>query len=102
MKKTKTLIATIVFLGISASVSAAQIWSQTLELRLVMREGAAWVSSPQLPANCSPLRAEIAMTGTEYDRALFDYALAMLEQNRRIQVLVDDAVSECVVLGLRY
>jgi hypothetical protein len=100
----KLLAGVLLTFGLGSQALGAEIWSQTLTLRLVLREGSAWVSSPQLPPNCSPLRARIRLD-TDYGRALYEFALLTYSrdslQGRDVQVLVDDAVSDCEVLGFR-
>ena len=67
---------------------------------LSLNSGVAYITSTQLPANCSPARAEIKMSGSEYDKALFAYALDARGLNRTIRVVVDNTESRCVVMGI--
>jgi hypothetical protein len=81
---------------------SARIFSDTLtSWTLSLNNGVAYITSPQLPANCSPLRVQINMSGAEYDKALFSFALDAKNRRANIRVVVDDTQAECVVFGIQ-
>ena len=84
------------------SVYATPVWSDLLTgWNFVLNEGVAYITSQQLPENCVPARAEIKMSGAEYDKAIFNFTLSAHASGDDIQVVVDDTAAQCVVMGIQ-
>ena len=101
MKQIVIALLAVATLTATQQTSAVPVFSNPLtSWALSLNSGVAYITSTQLPANCSPARAEIKMSGSEYDKALFAYALDARGLNRTIRVVVDDTQTRCVVMGI--
>ena len=102
MKLAKFSAVALCTMVLNQSVHADAVFSDVLSSwTLTLNNGVAYVTSPQLPANCFPLRARINMSGSEYDKALFAFVLDANSRGVAIRVVVDDSQSDCVVMGVQ-
>ncbi len=102
MKFARVLAIAIVLTLPAGIVDARPVWSDNLEgWRLVLVEGVAYITSQSLPQNCSPRRAAIPMTGAEYDKAIYSFALDARRSGVSIRVVIDDEATDCIVLGIQ-
>ena len=98
----RNLALSIVMLVVNHSVHADLIFSEQLtSWSFSLNNGVAYITSAQLPANCLPQRARINMSGSEYDKALFTFALDAKNRGATIRVVVDDSRTDCVVMGIQ-
>ena len=95
-------IFTILNFCFSHPVQAKRYWpSQTLtDWSLSLNNGVAYISSPQMPDHCNYSRAQINMSGTEFDKALYSYALSAKARGMALRYVVDDSQSTCIISGL--
>ena len=94
------LLVALVFAVPSASF-ATRYWTGVLTTwDLALNNGVAYVSSPQMPLHCTYSRAQIEMSGTNFDKAQYAYALAAKAKNKQLTVVVDDTQTVCVISGM--
>ncbi len=100
--KISIVIATIVCLTIPTLASAARYWpKETLtEWSLTLNNGVAYINSPQMASHCSHSRAQINMSGTEFDKALYAFALSAKARDKALRYVVDNEQTTCVISGL--
>ncbi|KPZ73129.1 hypothetical protein AN944_00277 [Shewanella sp. P1-14-1] len=85
----------------NAAISKRYWPSTTLtDWSLSLNNGVAYISSPQFPEHCSYSRGQINMSGTEFDRAQYAYALAAKAKGKSLRYVIDDTHSTCVISGL--
>ena len=86
----------------SHSTYAARYWpSQTLtEWTLSLNNGVAYITSNQMPDHCEHSRAQIDMSGTEFDRALYAYTLSAKARGKSLRYVVDSDHTNCVISAL--
>ena len=53
-----------------------------------------------MPDHCEHSRAQIDMSGTEFDRALYAYALSAKARGKSLRYVVDSDHTECVISAL--
>lgn len=96
------LLLLILYLISICSVEAKRYWpSQTLTVwSLSLNNGVAYISSSQFPEHCRYSRGQINMSGTEFDRALYAYALSAKARGKSLRYVIDNAHSTCVISGL--
>lgn len=88
-------------LAASFFVSATRYWPAVLtEWRLSLNNGVAYISSPQFAQHCSYLRGQINMSGTDFDKALYAYALSAKARGKKLSYVVDSEQTVCVISGL--
>lgn len=99
----KMLIVFAVLLSsISLSAFAGRYHTPMLTTwSLELNNGVAYINSPQMPSHCSYSRAQISMSGTEFDKSQFAFALAAFKSKTQVVVVVDDTQTTCVVSGMR-
>ncbi|MGP9802143.1 hypothetical protein [Rheinheimera sp. NSM] len=97
----------IAFIAISSLLSspvclAARYWpaADLTEWSLMLNNGVAYISSPQMATHCSYSRAQINMSGTDFDKALYAYALSAKARGKSLRYVVDNEQTTCVVSGL--
>ena len=98
----RILLIIVCFL-FSVSVNAKRYWpSQTLiDWTLELNNGVAYITSPQFATHCTYTRGQITMDGTEYNRALYAYAMSAKAKGKKLRYVVDDEATTCVISGLR-
>lgn len=98
----KALAVTIAFsILFTSSVSASRYWPPKLVTwSLSLNNGVAYISSPEIPSHCSYSRAQINMDGTEFNKALYAYALSAKAKSKELKYVIDSEQSICVVTGL--
>ena len=102
MRNLKKAFAATLALFLCHGIQATPTWSDLLTgWNFVLNDGVAYITSQQLPENCVPARAEIKMSGSEYDKAIYSFALAAHTAGNDIQVVVDDTLAQCVVMGIQ-
>ncbi|WP_044735194.1 hypothetical protein [Shewanella algae] len=81
---------------------AKRYWPpQTLEVwNLTLNNQVAYISSPQFAGHCSYLRGQINMDGTEFNRALYAYALSAKAKGKKLRYVIDNEQVNCVITGL--
>lgn len=86
----------------SHSTFAARYWpSQTLtEWTLSLNNGVAYITSNQIPDHCEHSRAQIDMGGTDFDRALYAYALSAKARDKSLRYVIDSDHTDCVISAL--
>lgn len=97
------LIKCASFLLIFSSVAnAARYWPAVdlTEWSLSLNNGVAYITSPQMATHCSYSRAQINMSGTEFDKALYAFALAAKAKGKSLRYVVDSEQTVCVISGL--
>lgn len=96
------LFSVFILLVFSNSTVAARYWpSQTLtNWTLSLNNGVAYITSNQMPDHCEHSRAQIDMSGTEFDRALYAYALSAKARGKSLRYVVDSDHTECVISAL--
>ena len=101
MIKKLSLIAVLCSLLISPTSFANRYWPAPLtDWTLSLNNGVAYVTSPQMAEHCSYSRAQINMSGTEFDKALYAYALSAKARGKKLRYVVDDTHTTCVISGL--
>lgn len=65
-----------------------------------LNNGVAYISSPQFAKHCSYSRGQINMSGTEFDKAQYAYALSAKAKNKKLAYVVDDTHTTCIITGL--
>jgi hypothetical protein len=67
---------------------------------LSLNNGVAYITSAQMATHCTHSRAQINMSGTEFDKALYAYALSAKAKGKKLKYVVDSDHTTCVVSGL--
>ena len=98
-KLTKYAALMLVF---SPVVNAARYWpaADLIEWSLSLNNGVAYIASPQMAPHCSYARAQINMSGTEFDKALYAFALSAKAKGKKLRYVVDDSHTTCIISGL--
>ncbi|PKF76462.1 hypothetical protein CW749_26895 [Vibrio sp. vnigr-6D03] len=102
--KNKLFIVGVIFTVLFAAGANAKRYWPTQKLtnwELYLNNGVAYVASPQFAAHCSYDRGQINMSGTEYDKALYSYALSAKARGKKLSYVVDNTHSNCVISALR-
>jgi hypothetical protein len=64
-------------------------------------DGNAYITSNQFPAHCSNFRGQINLVnGSDFDKALYSFALSAKARNKSIKYVVDDTQTICIIYGL--
>jgi hypothetical protein len=84
------------------SVNAERYWpgKPLDDWRLILNNGVAYVVSDQIPAHCTHSRAQINMSGKEFDKALYAYALSAKARRKSLRYVIDGDHTSCVISGL--
>lgn len=67
---------------------------------MYMNNGVVYISSSQMPSHCTYSRAQINMSGTEFDRTQIAMALAAYKSKSNIAVFIDSDHTVCVMSGI--
>lgn len=67
---------------------------------LSLNNGVAYISSAQFPEHCRYSRGQINMSGKEFDRALYAYALSAKAKGKSLSYVIDDTHTTCIISGL--
>lgn len=96
------LLVLVCLFAISSTAEAKRYWpSQTLTTwSLYLNNGVAYISSPQFPKHCRYSRGQINMSGKEFDRALYAYALSAKAKGKSLSYVIDDTHTTCIISGL--
>lgn len=86
----------------SPAVLAGRYWPSVAltEWSLSLNNGVAYIYSPQMASHCSYSRAQINMSGTEFDKALYAYALSAKARGKALSYVVDSEQTVCIISGL--
>jgi hypothetical protein len=97
------LLLTVSLLFISGASYAETYWpSQKLtSWSLSLNNGVAYISSPQFASHCSHSRGQIKMDGTEFNKALYAYAMSAKTRGKNLTYVVDDSQTTCIIFGLQ-
>lgn len=68
---------------------------------LYLNNGVAYITSPQFAPHCSYSRGQINMDGTEFNKAQYAFAVAAKAKNKKLEYVVDDTHTTCIISGLR-
>jgi len=82
---------------------AKRYWPQTTltQWSLSLNNGVAYITSPQFAEHCSYTRGQISMDGTEFNKALYAYAMSAKAKEKSLRYVVDDTQTSCVITGLQ-
>ena len=99
--KITTALLTGLLLG-SPLCFAERYWPATplSDWSLSLNNGVAYITSPQIATHCTYSRAQINMSGTEFDKALYAYALSAKAKGKKVTYVVDNNHTTCVISGL--
>ena len=100
--KTRILLLATLLILCSASADASRYWPSVAltEWTLSLNNGVAYITSPQMAPHCSYSRAQINMSGTEFDKALYAFALSAKARGKALSYVVDSEQTVCVISGL--
>ena len=105
MKYRYLLTAILTCLCVINTANAARNWGQDalINWELYLNNGVAYIITSELPDHCSYNRAQIEMSGTEFDKAQYAYALSAKARNKKLKYVVDfdPTITLCVITGLR-
>ena len=92
----------VLTLGICNTAIAERYWPEQplTDWQLTLNNGVAYISSPQFAAHCSYARGQINMDGTEFNRALYAYALSASAMGKDLRYVVDRNQTTCIITGL--
>ncbi len=95
-------VFSFILLSVSVQSEAARYWPATTlsDWSLSLNNGVAYIGSPQMAPHCSYARAQINMSGTEFDKALYAYALSAKARGKKLRYVVDDSHTTCIISGL--
>ncbi len=98
-----SFLAVLLLLTLPLTTEAKRYWpSQTLtSWSLFLNNGVAYISSPQFPDHCSYSRGQINMSGTEFDKAQYAYALSAKAKGKNLRYVIDDTHTTCIITGLQ-
>ncbi|ACA85774.1 hypothetical protein [Shewanella woodyi] len=84
------------------SIDAKRYWPSTTltDWSLYLNNGVAYISSPQFPEHCLHSRGQINMSGTEFDKAQYAYALSAKARGKSLRYVIDNTHTTCVITGL--
>ncbi|WP_064791909.1 hypothetical protein [Shewanella woodyi] len=84
------------------SADASRYWPSTTltDWSLYLNNGVAYISSPQFPEHCLHSRGQINMSGTEFDKAQYAYALSAKARGKSLRYVIDNTHTTCVITGL--
>lgn len=60
----------------------------------------AYIESSQIAEHCSYNSAQINVNATEFDKALYAYALSAKARGKSLSYAVDSEETQCVIYGL--
>lgn len=105
IKKLDTKLVFFLFfvsIGSSHPAAAVRYWpSQPLtHWTLTLNNGVAYITSSEIPSHCVHSRALIDMSGTEFDRALYAYALSAKARGKILRYVIDGDHVDCIISGL--
>ncbi|MEX0335630.1 MULTISPECIES: hypothetical protein [Vibrio] len=99
----KSLFAFISLTLLSNSPAYAQrYWPAELlsNWNLYLNNSVAYIQSPEFAKHCQYSRGQINMDGTEFNKALYSYALSAKARGKKLRYVVDDQHTTCVITGL--
>lgn len=101
MKKLSLLLV-LFFSVLPHEVEANRYWPslKLTQWSLSLNNGVAYISSPQFADHCNHSRGQINMSGTEFDRALYAYALSAKAKGKGLSYVVDNNQTTCIITGL--
>ena len=96
------LLVMLVCVVFSYSVNANRYWPSTTltDWSLYLNNGVAYIASPQFPEHCLHSRGQINMSGTEFDKAQYAYALSAKAKGKNLRYVIDDTQTTCIITGL--
>ena len=101
--KNKLFIVGVIFTVLfAAGANAKRDWAtqKLTNWDLYLNNGVAYISSPQFAAHCSYKRGHINISGAEYDKALYSYALSAKARGKKLSYVVDSTHTDCVISAL--
>lgn len=97
----KLKILLLLTLLVAQTSAATRYWPGTLNnWKVYLNNGVAYITSSEIADHCTYDRAQINMSGTEFDKALYAYALAAQAKGKKLDYVVDDTQTVCVISGL--
>ncbi|WP_165728390.1 hypothetical protein [Pseudoalteromonas sp. 31A1] len=97
--KIKFFIFTLLF---SSLANAERYWpAELINWNLNLNNGVAYITSKQFPKHCTYSRAQINMNGTEFNKAMYAYALSAKARDKKLRYVIDRTHSTCIISGLQ-
>lgn len=86
----------------ATSAFAGRYWpADTLVTwNLYLNNGVAYISSPQFVSHCNHDRGQINMDGTEFNKALYAYAMSAKARGKKLTYVVNSTDTTCIITGL--
>lgn len=95
------LITCIIAISPQSAVAKRYWPSVTLtEWTLSLNNGVEYINSPQFAGHCSNSRGQINMDGTEFNKALYAFAMSTKARGKSLRYVVDNTQTACVITGL--
>jgi hypothetical protein len=97
-----SLLLVLVCLVLSYGADAKRYWPSTTltDWSLYLNNGVAYISSPQFPEHCRHSRGQINMSGTEFDKAQYAFALSAKAKGKSLRYVIDNTHTTCIITGL--
>ena len=98
----KISLVGLILCFLASSSLAGRYWpSTTLSTwELQLNNGVAYISSTDFASHCKHSRGQINMDGTEFNKALYAYAMSAKARGKKLNYVVDSDDTYCVVSGL--
>ena len=102
MKFRKICLGIGILISISSNAYAERYWpSVTLtNWKVYLNNGVAYITSSQFPGHCSHNRGQINMNGTEFNKAMYAYALSAKARSKNLRYVIDRTQTVCIITGL--
>jgi hypothetical protein len=99
-KKILLLILYCLFLSLNAF--ATRYWPTTIltDWKLYLNNNVAYIKSSQFASHCNYNRGQINLDGTEYNKALFAYAMTAQARGKNLRYVVDNTQTTCIISAL--
>ena len=103
MNINKYILIVVLFLSVSNIANAGRYWPSTVltKWNLYLNNSVAYISSAQIADHCSHNRGQINMDGTEFNKALYAYAMSAKARGKNLRYVVDNTQTTCVITGLQ-
>ena len=67
---------------------------------ITLNNNVAYITSSQFAEHCANSRGQINMDGTEFNKALFAYAMSAKARGKSLSYVVDSEHTNCIIFGL--
>lgn len=93
----------LLFSLVSGMAHSGRYWPapNLSDWNIQLNNGVAYIQSDQMAEHCANNRAQINMTGTEFDKALYAYALSAKARGKGLAYVVDSDSTICIISGLQ-